>query len=65
MTTTGRNATIARRTGETEIELTLDIDGSGIVRADTGVLFLDHMLDAFGRHGRLDLTVRATCDAAM
>jgi imidazoleglycerol-phosphate dehydratase len=65
MTAIGRNATIARRTGETDIELTLEIDGSGIVHADTGVLFLDHMLDAFGRHGRLDLTVRATGDAEM
>jgi len=62
---TARAAAIARRTGETDIKLTLAIDGAGNVQADTGVLFLDHMLHAFGRHGRLDLTVQATGDAAM
>lgn len=62
---TARTAAIARRTGETDITLSLDIDGTGTVHADTGVLFLDHMLHAFGRHGWLDLTVNATGDAAM
>lgn len=60
-----RTGSLARRTGETDIELTVVIDGGGNVTADTGVLFLDHMLDAFGRHGRLDLTVKASGDAAM
>lgn len=60
-----RTASIVRRTGETDITLTLTIDGTGTIHADTGVLFLDHMLHAFGRHGRLDLTVQATGDAAM
>lgn len=60
-----RTGSLARRTGETDIELTVVIDGGGNVIADTGVLFLDHMLDAFGRHGRLDLTVKAIGDAAM
>lgn len=60
-----RIGSLARRTGETDIELTVVIDGGGNVIADTGVLFLDHMLDAFGRHGRLDLTVKASGDAAM
>ena len=60
-----RTGSIVRRTGETDIELTVVIDGGGNVIADTGVLFLDHMLDAFGRHGRLDLTVKANGDAAM
>jgi len=63
--TSPRTASVSRRTGETDIELTLTIDGTGTVDAQTGVLFLDHMLDAFGRHGRLDLVVRATGDAAM
>ncbi|MGB3328518.1 MAG: imidazoleglycerol-phosphate dehydratase HisB [Thermomicrobiales bacterium] len=62
---TARTASLDRRTGETEITLSLDLDGTGTVHADTGVLFLDHMVDAFGRHGRLDLTVNATGDAAM
>ena len=60
-----RKSTIERKTGETDISLSLDLDGTGLVRADTGVPFLDHMLDALGRHGRLDLTVSCTGDAAM
>ncbi|MDP9366192.1 MAG: imidazoleglycerol-phosphate dehydratase HisB [Chloroflexota bacterium] len=57
-------ARVQRATKETEIELTLDLDG-GEVDADTHVLFLDHMLDAFGRHGRFGLAVRCRGDAAM
>jgi imidazoleglycerol-phosphate dehydratase len=60
-----RRAQLERRTGETEIALALDLDGAGTVRAETGVPFLDHMLDALGRHGRLDLDVRCSGDAAM
>ena len=60
-----RRAEIERRTGETEISVVLDVDGYGTVRAETGVLFLDHMLDALGRHGNLDLTARCAGDAAM
>lgn len=60
-----RTATIARTTGETEINLAVNIDGSGTVKADTGVLFLDHMLDALGRHARWDMNITARGDAAM
>ncbi|HVL26468.1 MAG TPA: imidazoleglycerol-phosphate dehydratase HisB [Thermomicrobiales bacterium] len=60
-----RTSTISRRTGETSVEMRLNVDGQGKVQAQTGVLFLDHMLDALGRHGRLDLTVSATGDADM
>jgi imidazoleglycerol-phosphate dehydratase len=60
-----RRARVERRTGETEIELSVDVDGSGTVRAETGVPFLDHMLDALGRHGRIDLDARCRGDAAM
>ena len=59
-----RRARVERSTLETEIAVALDLDG-GEVRAQTGVLFLDHMLDALGRHGRLGLDVRCTGDAAM
>lgn len=60
-----RKAEVRRTTGETDITLSLVLDGTGTVEAQTGVLFLDHMLDALGRHGRFDLTVRCTGDAAM
>jgi imidazoleglycerol-phosphate dehydratase len=57
-----RTASIERRTGETSIELTLNIDGSGMVDIATGIGFLDHMLHLFARHGLFDLKVRATGD---
>lgn len=60
-----RTASIQRSTGETEIDLTIDLDGTGQVTANTGVPFLDHMVDALGRHGRLDIDLKATGDAAM
>jgi imidazoleglycerol-phosphate dehydratase len=60
-----RTASIERKTKETDIALTVDLDGSGTVSAATGVPFLDHMLDALGRHGGLDLRVTCTGDAAM
>jgi imidazoleglycerol-phosphate dehydratase len=60
-----RTAQVTRRTGETDIKLSLDVDGSGKVTANTGVPFLDHMLDALGRHGRMDIDVTVTGDAAM
>jgi len=60
-----RRGHIERKTGETAIQLTLDLDGTGLVHASTGVPFLDHMLDALGRHGRLNLTVTCEGDAAM
>lgn len=57
-----RVVTLARTTKETSIELTLDLDGTGSTDIETGVPFFDHMLDAFGRHGLFDLTVRAQGD---
>jgi imidazoleglycerol-phosphate dehydratase len=57
-----RSATIERSTKETQISLTLSLDGSGTAELDTGVGFLDHMLDLLARHGRLDLSVRAAGD---
>jgi imidazoleglycerol-phosphate dehydratase len=58
----GRTATISRTTTETEISLTLALDGSGQAEIDTGIGFLDHMLAAVARHGLFDLTVRAAGD---
>jgi imidazoleglycerol-phosphate dehydratase len=57
-----RTAQRARRTGETDITLTLGLDGAGDGTRSTGVGFLDHMLDLVARHGRLDLGVEATGD---
>jgi imidazoleglycerol-phosphate dehydratase len=57
-----RNAEIDRRTGETSVYVNLTLAGTGAGERDTGVGFLDHMLDLLARHGRLDLTVRAQGD---
>ncbi|HST43392.1 MAG TPA: imidazoleglycerol-phosphate dehydratase HisB [Conexibacter sp.] len=57
-----RTATIDRKTGETDIRLTLGLDGTGAGERTTGVGFFDHMLDLLARHGRLDLAVAATGD---
>ena len=57
-----RTAEVTRKTGETDIQVKLDLDGSGVCDIDTGVPFFDHMLNAFGRHGQFDLTVHAVGD---
>jgi imidazoleglycerol-phosphate dehydratase len=57
-----RSAEIERKTAETEVTVTLALDGSGRGERETGVGFLDHMLDLLARHGHLDLDVRATGD---
>ena len=57
-----RTAEVTRITGETDITVKLDLDGTGVCDIATGVPFFDHMLNAFGRHGLFDLTVHATGD---
>lgn len=57
-----RRAVVTRVTGETDITVELDLDGTGTCSIDTGVPFFDHILNAFGRHGLFDLTVRAIGD---
>ena len=57
-----RTAEIARRTGETDVRVTLGLDGTGAGTRATGVGFFDHMLDLLARHGRLDLAVEARGD---
>src|SRR6202049_4979455 len=57
-----RTATVERKTRETEIMVALDLDGTGASDVDTGIGFLDHMLDSFSRHSLIDLKVRAAGD---
>ena len=57
-----RTARIQRKTNETEIELDLNLDGSGKAQVDTGVGFFDHMLTLLAKHGALDLSVKAVGD---
>lgn len=57
-----RSAKVSRKTGETDIRIKLNIDGTGDSDIDTGIGFFDHMLTAFSKHGNFDLTVRASGD---
>lgn len=59
---TERIATVSRKTGETDITITLNLDGTGKASVKSGVGFLDHMLNALARHARFDLQVQATGD---
>lgn len=58
----GRKATVQRDTLETRIEVSVDLDGDGSARFDTGVPFLEHMLDQVARHGLIDISVEAKGD---
>jgi len=57
-----REASVARKTKETEIEATVNLDGGGVYDVSTGIGFLDHMLEQLSRHGMIDLTLRAKGD---
>jgi imidazoleglycerol-phosphate dehydratase len=57
-----RTATVKRVTKETDVEVALDLDGTGTSSIDTGIGFLDHMLDLLARHSRIDLSVTAKGD---
>ena len=57
-----RNAELSRNTNETQIRLSLNLDGTGVSAAQTQVGFLDHMLDLLSRHSLFDLSVQATGD---
>ncbi len=57
-----RNAEVERKTKETQVRVSLDIDGTGAYEVDTGVPFFDHMLNLFAKHGLFDLTVEASGD---
>ena len=57
-----RRATVERKTKETDISLSVNIDGSGVSEISTGIGFLDHMLTALSKHGRMDLTLSCKGD---
>lgn len=57
-----RKASLRRTTNETDVEVALDLDGSGIGDISTGIGFLDHMLELLARHARIDLSVKAKGD---
>ncbi len=57
-----RNIISKRKTNETDIQLELNLDGSGITNIDTGIPFFDHMLSGFARHGLFDLSVKVSGD---
>jgi imidazoleglycerol-phosphate dehydratase len=57
-----RKAAVKRATKETDVTVAIDLDGRGVASISTGIGFLDHMLDLFARHSRLDLTVKAAGD---
>ncbi|WP_214084152.1 imidazoleglycerol-phosphate dehydratase HisB [Methanoculleus sp.] len=60
-----RQNEVHRTTKETDISLSLDLDGTGAGAIETGIPFFDHMLASFARHGHIDLTVRAAGDLAV
>src|ERR1700716_2914910 len=59
---TPRTAEVTRNTNETQIRVALNIDGTGAQKLNTGVPFLDHMLDQIARHGLIDLNIEARGD---
>ncbi|MFH0751884.1 MAG: imidazoleglycerol-phosphate dehydratase HisB [Chloroflexota bacterium] len=58
----GRRVTVSRRTRETDVTLTLDLDGTGTADVQTGVGFYDHLLGSFAQHGLFDLAIRVAGD---
>src|SRR5689334_13253216 len=57
-----RSATIKRKTKETDIEVSVNLDGTGLATVSTGIGFFDHMLDLLARHSRIDIAVKANGD---
>ena len=62
MMRTNRSATVTRKTGETDITITLTLAGNQDIHVDTSIRFLDHMLHLLAKHGRLGLAVKAVGD---
>lgn len=62
MSKTGRSASITRNTKETQISVTIDLDGRGVADISTGIGFFDHMLEQLARHSLIDISIRAQGD---
>ena len=62
MTTQERVATVTRKTSESDVTVTINLDGSGANTIDTGVPFYDHMLTALSKHSLIDIQIKATGD---
>ena len=62
MASSARTVSLQRKTSETDVSLTLNLDGSGKNQISTGIGFLDHMLDLLGKHALMDLTIEARGD---
>jgi len=60
-----RKKTLSRKTNETDIKISLDLDGEGLFNIDTGIEFFNHMLDSFAKHGFFDLEVNAKGDTGV
>ena len=60
-----REKTLSRKTSETDIKITLNLDGEGQFNNETGIEFFDHMLDSFAKHGYFNLEVRAKGDVGV
>ena len=57
-----REASLERKTNETDISITLNLDGTGYAKISTGIAFFDHMLEQIARHGQMDLTIDVAGD---
>jgi imidazoleglycerol-phosphate dehydratase len=60
-----RKKTLSRKTSETDIKISLDLDGEGLFKVDTGIEFFNHMLDSFAKHGFFNLEVNAKGDTGV
>ena len=65
MSGSSRSATLARKTKETDIQVEIDLDGSGEYQINTGIAFFDHMLESFAKHALFDLKIAAKGDLAV
>ncbi len=63
--TAARKAAVQRKTRETDVRIEIDLDGTGTYRVETGIAFLDHMLESFAKHGLFDLQIAAQGDLAV